>query len=46
MKDDKYYTPKHIVEYIDLATGTGEFLKNAADSVIGNPPFAFQHRVQ
>jgi hypothetical protein len=27
----------------DLSTGTSAFLKSAADSVIGNPPYAFQH---
>jgi len=36
--DGKYYTPQRIV---DIATGTGAFLKNAADSVIGNPPYGF-----
>jgi len=32
-----YYTPKHIV---DIASGTGAFLKRAADG-LSNPPYGF-----
>lgn len=38
-----YYTPKEIEKIADLSTGTGAFLKQAADG-LSNPPFAFQHR--
>ena len=38
-----YYTPKEI---IDPATGTGGFLKDAADMLLSNPPYAAEHRVQ
>jgi len=34
-----YYTPRKI---LDPATGTGGFLKHAADG-LSNPPYAFQH---
>lgn len=46
MANGTYYTPKEIVKIADPSSGTGAFLKNAADSVIGNPPYAFQHSVQ
>ena len=36
-----YYTP---TEILDPATGTGAFLKQAADG-LSNPPYAFQHGV-
>jgi type I restriction-modification system DNA methylase subunit len=39
-----YYTPKEIEKICDPATGTGAFLKQAADS-LSNPPYAFQHRM-
>lgn len=35
--DGKYYTPQRIV---DIATGTGAFLKHAADG-LSNPPYGF-----
>jgi methylase of polypeptide subunit release factors len=38
-----YYTPKEI---IDPAAGTGAYLKNAADMLVSNPPYAAQHSVQ
>ena len=38
-----YYTPKEIERIANPSTGTGAFLKSAADEVIGNPPYAFQH---
>ena len=37
-----YYTPKEI---IDSAAGTGGFLKDAADMLLANPPYAAEHRV-
>lgn len=37
MKDGKYYTPQRIV---DIATGTGGFLKRAYDG-LSNPPYGF-----
>ena len=37
-----YYTPKEIQKIIDPSTGTGAFLKHAADD-LSNPPYAFQH---
>lgn len=41
-----YYTLKEIEDMIAApSTGTGAFLKSAADEVIGNPPYAFYHRV-
>jgi len=38
-----YYTPKEI---IDPAAGTGAYLKNAADMLLSNPPYAAQQRLQ
>ena len=32
-----YYTPRRIIE---PAAGSGEFLSNSLESVIGNPPFS------
>ena len=34
-----YFTPSSVVRYIDSATGTGAYLKDATDFIIGNPPF-------
>ena len=31
-----YYTPEHIAEFV---AGSGEFLKRASDTIIGNPPY-------
>jgi type I restriction-modification system DNA methylase subunit len=35
-----YYTPKEIQKICDPSTGTGAFLKHAADG-LSNPPYAF-----
>lgn len=42
-KKGMYYTPKEI---IDPASGSGAFLKDAADYVLSNPPYAAQHQMQ
>ena len=43
MANGMYYTPKEIERIADPSTGTGAFMKNAADSVIGNPPYSAEH---
>jgi hypothetical protein len=40
-----YYTPKEIEKIANPSTGTGAFLKQAADG-LSNPPYAFQHGLQ
>ena len=39
-----YYTPKEIQNIIDPSTGTGVFMKNDADSIVGNPPYSVTDR--
>lgn len=41
-----YYTPKEIEKIANPSTGTGAFLKDAADYLIANPPYAAEHSVQ
>ena len=41
-----YYTPKEIEKIADPSTGTGVFLKDAADYLIANPPYAAEQSVQ
>lgn len=42
-KPGVYYTPKEI---LDPASGSGSFLKNAADYLVSNPPYAAEQSVQ
>ena len=39
MPNPKYYTPPNIAE---MAAGSGAFLKDTIDKIIGNPPYESQ----